>query len=75
MWRLIVLGLLAWLIIHLVKRYLRQHSAGHSASKMPEESVVMVECEICHVHLPRAEAYLQNDKFYCSQAHLAEKTQ
>lgn len=75
MWRLIILGLLVWIIIHFIKRYLRQHAADNAAAKNPAQAVAMVKCEVCNVHLPRAEAYVKNDKFYCSQAHLPEKTQ
>jgi uncharacterized protein len=75
MWRLIILGVLVWLAIHLLKRYLRQQSTKQSSGNhTTSQDVAMVKCEVCHVHLPRSEAYQHNDKFYCSQAHLEGKT-
>ena len=31
---------------------------------------VMVQCQLCHVHLPKSEAIKQEDRFYCSAQHL-----
>jgi len=30
----------------------------------------MVQCELCHVHLPQSEAIKQEERFYCSAQHL-----
>jgi formylmethanofuran dehydrogenase subunit E len=30
----------------------------------------MVECNKCHVHLPRSEAFFVDGKFYCTKAHI-----
>jgi uncharacterized protein len=76
MWRLIILGVLVWLVIHLLKRYLRQQMGRETVhNNKKHQDVAMVKCEVCQVHLPRSEAYLQNDKFYCSLAHLNDKMQ
>jgi uncharacterized protein len=32
----------------------------------------MVACEVCHVHLPKSEALIGRDGFYCSEAHRRE---
>ena len=32
----------------------------------------MVACELCHVHLPKSEALIGRDGFYCSEAHRRE---
>ena len=32
----------------------------------------MVACDVCHVHLPRSEALIGRDGFYCSEAHRRE---
>lgn len=75
MWRLIFLGLLIWLIIHFLKRYLHGQSIDRQArAEVPEPAVVMVKCEACGVHLPSGDALMHENKYYCSQAHLPKKT-
>ena len=32
----------------------------------------MVACGVCHVHLPKSEALIGGDGFYCSEAHRRE---
>ncbi|MEO8013921.1 PP0621 family protein [Polaromonas sp.] len=32
----------------------------------------MVACDVCHVHLPKSEALIGRDGFYCSEAHRRE---
>ena len=39
----------------------------------PEKAVVpevMVQCQCCKVHLPQSEAFLSDNRFYCSKEHL-----
>lgn len=75
MWRLILIGLLVWLVIHFVRRHLRQQQDKiHAESQAPDQSEAMVKCEVCAIHLPRSEAYQLNNRFYCSQAHLPKNT-
>ena len=42
--------------------------------KLPEEKEVleMVACGVCHVHLPKSEALIGRDGFYCSETHRRE---
>lgn len=77
MWKLIFLGLLIWLAIYLIKRLNRpvakdqaqSPESGHEeATQKSAEN--MVQCSTCHVHLPRSEAFLVNDQFYCCQEHV-----
>ncbi|RYF39130.1 MAG: hypothetical protein EOO25_15675 [Comamonadaceae bacterium] len=42
---------------------------GPRASTLPAE---MVACDVCHVHLPRAEALTGPGGVYCSDAHRRE---
>ena len=80
MWRLVILAIIVWVAFKLVKRVLLQQSSGtngkegtaeHSA-KDPEN---MVKCTHCGVHLPVSEAFLANQLFYCSKAHLPNVSQ
>jgi uncharacterized protein len=71
MWRLIFLGILIWLIVYFVKRYLRQQQGHSNHEHTPTETTgTMVKCETCGIHLPKSDAYQHNNLFYCSQAHL-----
>lgn len=36
------------------------------------EITEMVACDFCHIHLPRSEALIGRDGFYCSEAHRRE---
>jgi hypothetical protein len=71
MWRLIFLGLIIWLVIYLFKQHVRQSHATKATNKEIAED--MVKCEACAVHLPRSEAILVNNNFYCSKAHIPKK--
>lgn len=85
MWKLIFLGLIIWLVIHIIKRGLSQ-TGSHPESKPthPENSADpaknptdktedMVQCTVCAVHLPRSEAFFVNGQLYCSKEHLPRK--
>ena len=37
-----------------------------------KETTEMVACDFCHVHLPKSEALIGRDGFYCSEAHRRE---
>ena len=37
-----------------------------------KEITEMVACGVCHVHLPKSEALIGRDGFYCSEAHRLE---
>lgn len=82
MWRLIFLGLLIWLVLHILKRNFGQiKQPKHSDDEIKSEVNIennehienMVQCATCAVHLPRSEAFLANGKIYCSKAHIQNK--
>jgi uncharacterized protein len=50
----------------------RSGSGSGSGSGKAREITEMVACGICHVHLPRSEALIGGDGFYCSEAHRRE---
>ncbi|MBA3696655.1 MAG: hypothetical protein H0W85_07850 [Methylotenera sp.] len=76
MWRLIFLGLVVTLIVYLFKRQVIQSSKAKqdSAEDKHIEDIDMVKCAKCSVHLPRSEAYLVANDFYCSKAHIEKQT-
>lgn len=39
------------------------------AKPQPEKFTEMVQCEVCHVHLPRSDALIGRKGCYCSEAH------
>jgi uncharacterized protein len=52
----------------------KQAQPGRHREKPPEEKEIsdMVACGVCHVHLPKSEALIGRDGFYCSEAHRRE---
>ncbi len=69
--RLIILGLIIWLVIRLYRR-LSSGTSGQKpdAAARPVEN--MVRCEVCGVHIPEKHALEKNHHYYCSQAHLQQ---
>lgn len=49
-----------------------QPSRAHSKSPEGKEITEMVACGVCHVHLPKSEALIGREGFYCSEAHRRE---
>ena len=49
-----------------------QPRRAHSKSSEEKEMTEMVACGVCHVHLPKSEALIGRDGFYCSEAHRRE---
>jgi uncharacterized protein len=79
MWKLIFLGFIIWLVIHLIKRALSQTGSrpdsdpADLANRPTGKTEDMVQCALCAVHLPRSEAFLVDANFYCSKQHLPKK--
>ncbi|HEY0841307.1 PP0621 family protein [Methylotenera sp.] len=72
MWKLIFWAIVIGLIIQVIKRNLSAKANRASENQKAAEAGIenMVECDQCHVHLPRSEAFLVEGKFYCSRAHI-----
>ncbi|ACT49114.1 PP0621 family protein [Methylotenera mobilis] len=72
MWKLIFWAIVIGLVIQVIKRNLNAKAYRTPERDKREEANIesMVECEQCHVHLPRSEAFLVEGKFYCSKAHI-----
>lgn len=80
MWRLIFLGLLIWLVIHILKRNIGQIKPPKNDTDVKTTNTEnkthiedMVQCAHCAVHLPRSEAFLVGGVIYCSKAHIQNK--
>jgi uncharacterized protein len=66
----LIVGVVAWWLFGRTAR-LRQGSGTSSGRKKSEEGGVqdMVVCAHCGIHLPRAEALIEGERSYCSDAH------
>ncbi|MDB5929778.1 MAG: hypothetical protein JWR60_1485 [Polaromonas sp.] len=64
------------LVVFWVWRHNRQakkDAAAPRAKATPAAGITeIVACEVCQVHLPRSEALIGGDGFYCSEAHRRE---
>ena len=49
-----------------------QSSRAQNKSSENQEITETVACGVCHVHLPKSEALIGRDGFYCSEAHRRE---
>lgn len=65
--RLIVIGLIIYLLLQIFKRW--SANKNSQVSKQQNEQSQMVCCDICQLHVPENEALQKNGKFYCSQDH------
>ena len=75
MWRLIILGLIIYLVVVAFKRNnpnIKNNDGilKKDAPTKEQEIENMVRCATCEVHLPRSEAFLVNGDFYCSKEHI-----
>ena len=82
MWRLIFLALIIWCVIYFFKEYITKTNSKETRGNEPtnqknvedgNKTEDMVQCATCQVHLPRSEAFLVANKFYCSKAHIKNK--
>ena len=68
---LLIAAAVIWLWRH--NRQADKRAAAPPRSRRPEAGqplTEMVECEVCHVHLPRSEALIGGQGgCYCSEAH------
>lgn len=66
--RIIVIGLIIYLLFHIVKRW----AANKNLSSSKLEDKQMVQCKICQLHIPEDEALQKDGQFFCSQEHLED---
>jgi hypothetical protein len=72
--RLIVLALVVWLAVLLLRRLLRPTLPKSSSQEQTSQGTrkdyaQMVRCHYCDLHIPKASAYLHDERFYCSEDH------
>jgi len=72
--RIIVIGLIIYLVIQIFKRWSANKAAIQKKSKPEYLEQNMVSCEICQLHVPQDEALEQSGKYYCSQKHLDQSS-
>ena len=65
--KLLLLALGAWVIYRILKSYSR--NVEQDQESPPAASEDMVRCVHCGVHLPRSEAVVSQDKFFCNNEH------
>lgn len=66
--RLIVIGLIIWLLYRMFVRVLKKPSSQRDE---PAKGIArdMVKCAHCGLHIPADEALLHVGKYYCSPEH------
>jgi uncharacterized protein len=66
--KIILLAIAVWLVITVLKRYVKNLEAP-TESPEKSKSVDMVQCAHCGVHLPTSDSFLVNNQYYCCEAH------
>ncbi len=59
--RLALLLLVVWIVVHLVRTWLRRHT-GQSTTTTPAQDIV--PCVVCGVHVPRSSARARDGAYY-----------
>lgn len=76
------MALIIWCVIYFFKEYITKTNSKETSGNEPtnqknvedgNKTEDMVQCATCQVHLPRSEAFLVANKFYCSKAHIKNK--
>lgn len=67
--KLLLLALGVWLIYTLLRKYGASVSRDEQAPPPAPAQEDMVRCAQCGVHLPKSEAILSQDEFFCSDEH------
>lgn len=67
--RLIVIGLIIWLLYRAFQRMLSKPDTGQKSSPEEKTSHRMVKCAHCGIHIPQDEALKRDEHDYCSPEH------
>lgn len=67
--KFILAVLVVWCAIYLFKRTVRKNKPPAMKEDIQKDEQ-MVQCACCHLHIPRSEAYLVEQQFYCSKQHI-----
>lgn len=63
--RLIFIALAVWVIVALVRNYLRRPAPP----RQPPRIGTIVRCAKCGLHVPAGEALVKDERYYCSATH------
>ena len=66
--RLIILGLVIWLLRRLVNNF-KTRMNSHNSQEKTLENQSMVSCEHCAVHIPQKEAVQHSQLWFCTESH------
>ena len=64
--KIFLLAIAVWLIIIVLRRYLK--NSGNRTPEKPEPEN-MVQCAHCGIHLPTSDSFLAGNQYYCCEAH------
>jgi uncharacterized protein len=67
--KILLLAVGVWLIYSLLKKYGRSVEKDEEGAPPASIEEDMVRCVQCGVHLPRSEAILSRDEFFCCDEH------
>ena len=71
--KIILLAIAVWLLVTIVKRYLKNTAVPPDIPKAGSESSIagesMVQCAHCGIHLPIGDSMLTGQQYYCCKAH------
>lgn len=67
--RLIILGIVIYLVWQLIKRWQNKPSSRVSHTRDKRIDGSMVRCDYCGLFVPKDEAIEANGRHYCSEAH------
>ncbi|MHB0851849.1 PP0621 family protein [Stutzerimonas nitrititolerans] len=68
--------LLFWIILIAAAFWLWRRVMRKGSNKQAAQTTLpMVRCAQCGVHVPRAQALQNEDRWYCSRAHLEQDSQ
>jgi uncharacterized protein len=68
MLRIILIALAVYCVLRLLQRY-RASFERRSSATPAQESLDMVQCAHCGVHLPVNESYLIHGQYFCTTEH------
>ena len=66
---LVMVGLWLWRKNRRTNSHHKFKQQVNKSARLPTVPTEIVACDVCHVHLPRAEALISSNGVYCSTAH------
>lgn len=70
MFKLLMLGLLAWILVSILRKKLTNHTNKQPpGSKDAKPAEAVIPCQYCGVHIPQSSAISHKQQYFCSQQH------